>query len=161
MADYFEETYQESQEVSTKIPAKVISNWLLGVVSGIMNARNIDIIEFRENVSPRQFVVLLDEHLQGIVSSTSGKSVLEEMFKTGKDSTVIITEQGLSQISDTQEVRGLVSQVIAANPQAVADYRAGKTQSLTFLVGQVMKTTRGRANPKLVNELLKRKLEEG
>jgi aspartyl-tRNA(Asn)/glutamyl-tRNA(Gln) amidotransferase subunit B len=161
MADYFEETYQESQKVSTKIPAKVISNWLLGVVSGIMNARNIDIIEFRKNVSPRQFVVLLDEHLQGIVSSTSGKSVLEEMSRTGKDSTVIITEQGLSQISDTSEIEEVVIQVINSNAQPVADFKAGKEQALKFLVGQVMKTTRGRANPKLVNELLKRKLEEG
>ena len=161
MADYFEETYQESQKVSTKIPAKVISNWLLGVVSGIMNARNIDVIEFRENVSPRQFVVLLDEHLQGIVSSTSGKSVLEEMSRTGKDSTVIITEQGLSQISDTSEIEEVVIQVINSNAQPVADFKAGKEQALKFLVGQVMKTTRGRANPKLVNELLKRKLEEG
>ncbi|MDI6814969.1 MAG: hypothetical protein QMC90_02650, partial [Dehalococcoidales bacterium] len=70
------------------------------------------------------------------------------------------TQRGLSQISDTQEVKKVVSQVITANAQAVADYKAGKTQSLTFLVGQVMRATRGRANPKLVNELLKKKLEE-
>jgi len=160
MADYFEETYQESQKVSTKIPAKVISNWLLGVVSGIMNARNIDIIEFRKNVSSRQFVVLLMEHLQGIVSSTSGKSVLEEMSRTGKDSTEIITKQGLSQISDTSTIEEEVMKVIKDNEQAVADYRAGKEQALKFLVGQVMKATRGRANPKLASELLMKKLEE-
>ena len=160
MADYFEETYQESQKVSTKIPAKVISNWLLGVVSGIMNARNIDIIEFRKNVSSRQFVVLLMEHLQGIVSSTSGKSVLEEMSRTGKDSTEIITKQGLSQISDTEMIDAEVIAVINSNNKAVADYKAGKEQALKFLVGQVMKATRGRANPKLASELLMKKLEE-
>ena len=161
MADYFEETYQESQKVSTKISAKVISNWLLGVVSGIMNARNIDIIEFRKNVSPRQFVVLLMEHLQGIVSSTSGKSVLEEMFKTGKDADDIITQQGLSQISDTEAIEAEVIAAINSNKQAVADYKAGKTQALKFIVGQVMRATRGRANPQVVNELLEKKLKEG
>jgi aspartyl-tRNA(Asn)/glutamyl-tRNA(Gln) amidotransferase subunit B len=161
MADYFEETYQESQKVSTKIPAKVISNWLLGEVSRIMNARNIDIIEFRKNVSPKQFVILLAEHSQGIVSSTSGKSVLDEMSLTGKDSTKIITQRGLTQISDTRQLEETVTSVINSNPQAVADYKAGKKQSLKFLVGQVMRTTGSRANPKLVNELLEKKLEEG
>ncbi|MBC8429352.1 MAG: Asp-tRNA(Asn)/Glu-tRNA(Gln) amidotransferase subunit GatB [Dehalococcoidia bacterium] len=161
MADYFEETYQESQKVSTKIPAKVISNWLLGVVSGIMNTRNIDIIEFRKNVSPRQFVVLLDEHLQGIVSGTSAKLVFEEMFNTGKQATDIIAQRGLSQISDTEVIEREVMAAIRNNAQAVADYKAGKTQSLKFLVGQVMRGTRGRANPRLVNELLEKKLKEG
>jgi len=87
--------------------------------------------------------------------------VLEEMFQTAKEAAQIIQERGLSQISDTQKVKEVVSQVITANAQAVADYKAGRTQSLTFLVGQVMKATRGRANPRLVNEILKKKLEEG
>jgi len=87
--------------------------------------------------------------------------VLEEMFQTGKDADEVVTQRGLSQISDTQVVEEAVSEAIAANAQAVADFRAGKEQALKFLVGQVMKVTRGQANPKLVNELLKRKLEEG
>jgi len=95
------------------------------------------------------------------VSSTSTKAIFEEMFNTGKTADEIITQQGLSQISDTQQVKEVVSQVIEANAQAVTDYKAGKTQSLTFLVGQVMKATRGRANPKLVNGLLREKLKEG
>jgi len=161
MADYFEETYQESQKVSTKIPAKVISNWLLGEVSRIMNARNIDIIEFRKNVPPKQFVILLAEHSQGIVSSTSGKSVLEEMFKTGGSADDIIDRRDLSQISDTRQLEETVLDVINSNAQAVADYRAGKQQSLKFLMGQVMRATGGRANPRLVIELLGKKLEEG
>jgi len=157
MADYFE----ESRRTNMGLTSKEISNWLLGAVSGIMNARNIDITEFRKNVSPRQFVVLLDEHLQGIVSSTSGKSVLEEMSITGKDSTEIIRERGLSQISDTEEIKPVLDEVLRTNAKAVADYKAGKEQSLKFLVGQVMKATRGRADPKPVNEELKKMLEEG
>jgi aspartyl-tRNA(Asn)/glutamyl-tRNA(Gln) amidotransferase subunit B len=154
-ADYFEDCQREHK----KLPAKEVSNWLLGEVSRIMNATNSDISEFREKINPKQLGgLILSSH--STISTATAKSVLEEMFKTGKDATEIITQRGLSQISDTQEVKEVVSQVIQANTQAVADYRAGKPQAIKFLVGQVMKATRGRANPKLVNELLKRKLEE-
>ncbi len=94
------------------------------------------------------------------VSGTSAKQVFEEMFNTGKDAADIVAQRGLSQIGDTQEIEDAVSQVIQANAQAVADYKTGKEQAYKFLVGQVMKATRGRANPPLVNELLKKKLEE-
>jgi len=82
------------------------------------------------------------------------------MFNTGKHATDIIAQQGLSQISDSQEIKLVINEVLSTNPQAVSDYTVGKTQALTFLVGQVMKATRGRANPKLVSELLKKKLEK-
>jgi len=87
--------------------------------------------------------------------------VLEEMYNTGRDAETIIKEKGLGQISDTQEVREVISQIIKANAQAVADYRAGKSQAIKFLVGQVMKATRGRANPNLASKLLKEELKEG
>ena len=86
--------------------------------------------------------------------------MLEEMFKTGRAAMEIITQQGLSQISDTSEIEEAVIEVINSNVQPVADYRAGKSQALKFLVGQVMKATKGRANPKLVNEVLEKKLSE-
>jgi aspartyl-tRNA(Asn)/glutamyl-tRNA(Gln) amidotransferase subunit B len=88
------------------------------------------------------------------------KSVFEEMYNTGRDSAEIIKERGLSQISDTGELEKIVAEVIHSNMQAVADYRAGKETAVKFLVGQVMKATRGRANPQLVNEVLKQKLAE-
>jgi aspartyl-tRNA(Asn)/glutamyl-tRNA(Gln) amidotransferase subunit B len=159
MADYFEDL----QQACPAAPPKEISNWLLGPASAIINANNIDIIEFRKKLSPKYFASLLMEHLQGIVSSTSGKSVLEEMFNTGKSADDIIAQQGLSQISDKKTIEITISATIKlnANAQAVADYKAGKKQSLKFLVGQVMKATRGRANPALVNELLEKKLKEG
>ncbi|GAH14885.1 unnamed protein product, partial [marine sediment metagenome] len=160
MADYFEACTKAPEYM--KLPqdrrAKEVSNWLLGEFSRLLNATNTEIKDSR--VSPEQLCQLLDLIYKSSISGTSAKPVFEEMFNTGKQATDIITQRGLSQISDTQEVKEVVSQVIAANAQAVADYKAGKTPALKFLVGQVMKATRGRANPKLVNELLDRKLKE-
>jgi len=156
MADYLEDCQREHKE----LPAKEVSNWLLGEVSRIMNASNCDINEFRKKVSPERFSgLVLATH--GPVNTATAKFVLEEMFNTGRQAADIIAQQGLSQISDTEAIEREVMAAIRNNAQAVADYRAGKKQSLKFLVGQVMRATRGRANPRLVNELLEKKLEEG
>jgi aspartyl-tRNA(Asn)/glutamyl-tRNA(Gln) amidotransferase subunit B len=161
MADYFEESTKtkEYKEVPQDKAAKEISNWLLGEVSRIMNSNNIDIPEFRKRVSPERLVRLSVLESEAAINTATAKAVLEEVFTTGKDPDRIIAEQGLGQISDTQEIEETVSQVIASNPRALADFKAGKEQALKFLVGQVMKATRGRANPQLVNELLKKKLQ--
>jgi len=156
MADYFENCLKVGREV----PPKEISNWLLGEVSRIMNAHNIDIDGFSQKVRPEGLVKLAVLNSQAVVNTATAKSVLEEMYQTSKEADGIITERGLSQISDTQELEEAVAQAVADNAQAVADYKAGKETALRFLVGQVMKVTRGRANPQLVNELLKKKLEE-
>jgi aspartyl-tRNA(Asn)/glutamyl-tRNA(Gln) amidotransferase subunit B len=157
MADYFEDCLKISQDVSPK----KTSNWLLGDVSRIINANSIGIIDFREKVSPEKLVPLMVLEKQGAISSTSGKSVLEEMFETGRGPADIIEELGLSQISDNETIEIEITKAIKLNPQAVADYKAGKKQSLRFLVGQVMRATKGRANPAVVNELMEKKLEEG
>jgi len=161
MADYLEDSHEteEYKKLPQHKAAKEVSNWLLGPVSGIMNANNIDINEFRERVTPKQLSRLILASHSAINISTA-KSMLWEMFNTGKDPDTLLKEGERGQISDTQEIEEAVTQVIMANAQAVADYKAGKTQSLTFLIGQVMRNTNGRANPKLVNELLKKKLEE-
>jgi aspartyl-tRNA(Asn)/glutamyl-tRNA(Gln) amidotransferase subunit B len=104
---------------------------------------------------------LIALNTDGAINTVVAKSVLDEMYKTGKGAEDIVKERGLSQISDTGALDAEVAKIINTNAQAVADYKAGKAQSLKFLVGQVMKATRGRANPKLVSELLKKKLEEG
>ena len=103
---------------------------------------------------------MLDLMHKGSISGVSAKLIFEEMFNTGNQAADIIAQRGLSQISDSQEIEEAVNQVITASAQAVADYRAGKEQALKFLVGQVIRATRGRANPKLVSELLKKKLEK-
>jgi aspartyl-tRNA(Asn)/glutamyl-tRNA(Gln) amidotransferase subunit B len=155
MADYFE----DCQRVSNEVPPKEISNWLLGEVSRIMNDNNIDTGEFREMVSPERLSgLILSAH--STINTTTAKSVLEQMFNTGRSADEIVNERGLSQISDTKQLEEAVVEVIKSNVQPVADYQVGKEQALKFLVGQVMKATKGRANPKLVNEVLKQKLAE-
>jgi aspartyl-tRNA(Asn)/glutamyl-tRNA(Gln) amidotransferase subunit B len=160
MADYFEDCLKI--ETPRSLPpaerAKMVANWLLGEVSRIMNANNIDILDFRKKVSPDKLVKLVVLNSEGVVTASTAKPVLEEMYKTGRDATEIVTQQGLKQISDTQEIETAVAEVVAANTQAVIDFKAGKEAALKFLVGQVMKATRGRANPQVVSELLKKKL---
>jgi aspartyl-tRNA(Asn)/glutamyl-tRNA(Gln) amidotransferase subunit B len=161
MADYEEEFVAEAQPTNLpkdEIP-KLGSNWLLGEVSRIMNTSNIDVSDFRKKVSAEKLVRLTVLNSEGTISNATAKSMLEEMFKSGKDPNTLLKEGERSQISDTQELEEAISQAISDNAQAVADYRAGKEQAVKFLVGQVMKVTRGRANPQLVNELMKKKLE--
>jgi len=161
MADYEERFITTGKPTSMSPPdrAKLGSNWILGEVSRIMNANNIDIVEFGKRVSPEKLVNLAVINTEGIVNTATAKSMLEEMFETGKNPDTLLKEGDRSQISDTVQIEGAISQAIAGNTQAVADYRAGKEQALKFLVGQVMKVTRGRANPQLVSQLIKKKLE--
>ena len=155
MADY----YEAASRVKEDVTPKEVSNWLLGEVSRIINARNIDIETFREKVSPDNLAALiLSSH--DTINAATAKSVLEEMYNSGKNADEIIQEKGLSQISDTSELEKIALEVINSNTQPVADYRAGKETALKFLVGQVMKATRGQANPQLVNEVLKKALDE-
>ena len=153
MADYFEEA------ASKDITPKEVSNWLLGEVARIINANNIDIDVFNEKVTPDRLAELIVSSHQTVNTATA-KSVLEDMFTTGKTADEIITGRGLGQISDTQELEKIVSEVINSNAQPVADFRAGKEAALKFLVGQVMRATKGQANPQVVNEVLKKKLVE-
>ncbi len=157
MADYFENVCRAG---GSAIPAKTVSNWLLGSVSAIINENSIDASEFVGKVTTKQLAELLSLEAKAVVNSATAKSILEEMYKTGKTAVEIVAAQGLTQISDTGELEKVAAQVIQANAQAVADYRAGKAQSLAFMVGQMMRATKGRANPKVVTEVLKKKLGE-
>ncbi|HEU4834735.1 MAG TPA: hypothetical protein VFS90_09985, partial [Pyrinomonadaceae bacterium] len=101
-------------------------------------------------------VRLIDE---GKISGKQGKDVLVEMFQSGKPAQAIIEERGLVQLSDTGEIDALIDDVIAANPDQLANYRAGKETLFGFFVGQVIKASKGKANPKVVNERLRQKLQ--
>jgi aspartyl-tRNA(Asn)/glutamyl-tRNA(Gln) amidotransferase subunit B len=155
LAEYFESCLKPGDASPAR--AKAASNWLLGEFTRLMNAANTDITQTR--VTPAELTHLLDLLQQGKISGTSAKTVFEEMFNSGKKADEIIQQQGLSQITDTGEIENAAAQVIAANPQPVADYKAGKVQALKFLVGQMMKATRGRANAALAQELLIKKIE--
>jgi len=154
MADYFETLARSNATLSPKN----ISNWLLGPASAIANASDIDMTEFSQRVDHEKLAGLLVLESKAVINMATAKLILEEMFKTGKSADDIVKENGLSQISDTGAIEQAVVQVINSNPQAVSDYRAGKETAIKFLVGQVMRATRGRANPQMVNELLKKKL---
>jgi len=163
MADYEEDFIQTGKpaDMSEAERAKLGSNWILGEVNRIINANNIEVTDFNEKISPKELATLLALNASGAINTATTKSVLEEMFNTGKDADEIVKEKGLSQISDSGELEDAVGQAIADNPQAVADYNAGKETAVKFLVGQVMRVTRGRANPQLVNDILKKKLNQG
>jgi aspartyl-tRNA(Asn)/glutamyl-tRNA(Gln) amidotransferase subunit B len=111
-------------------------------------------------VSPEELGALVRAVDEGRISGKQGKDVLVEMFRTGKGAQAVIEEQGLAQISDTAELERVVAEVIAANPKQLEQYRAGKEALFGFFVGQVMKASQGKANPKMVNELLRAKLRE-
>ncbi len=153
MADYFEDLVG-----AQAAPAKDVSNWLLGPVSAIMNQHNADIVEFRNQVGIERSAQLLGMGSSGVITAATSRIVLEEMFTTSKSADVIVREKGLGQISDSQAIEAAVARAIDSNPKAVSDLRAGKEHAIKFLVGQVMRSTRGQASPQMVNDLLKKKL---
>ena len=154
MADYFEVTVKQ-----LPMQAKLCANWIMGDVSGRLNKENIEITQCP--VSPGQLAGLLLRISDGTISGKSAKDVFESMWQGehGGDADAIITAKGLKQISDDSEIERLIDEVLAAFPQQVADYRSGKEKAFNSLVGQVMKATKGKANPGQVNTILKKKLE--
>jgi len=141
---------------SIKQRAKTVSNWMLGDFARLLNQAGIDIDQSK--VEPRSLYDMIGLIEQGAISGKSAKAVFEVMFETGKPAAEVVRELGLTQISGEEEIAAVVDKVLAANPKAVEDYRSGKAEAAKFLVGQVMKETRGRANPGMVNDLLRQKL---
>jgi aspartyl-tRNA(Asn)/glutamyl-tRNA(Gln) amidotransferase subunit B len=152
MADYFEDCVK----LTGPGKAKMVSNWLLGDFSRLLNATNTEIENAK--IDPKRLADMLVLVDTGAMSGPTAKAVLEEMFQTGKGASEIITEKKLSQISDAGEIREVVKRVVADNAGPAADYTAGKQQALTFLIGQVMKATRGRGNPGVVREIIMQEL---
>jgi len=148
MADYFENCFK----LMDPSKAKMVSNWLLGDFSRLLNATNTEVENVK--IGPKHLTEMLGLVDNGTISGPSAKAVLEEMFHTGKRASEIVTEKKLNQISDAGEIREVVKQVMANNTGAVADYASGKQQALTFIIGQVMKATKGRANPGVVREII-------
>jgi len=149
-ADYFEEC------VKLFPKPKVVSNWLMSdFKSLIKKEENLENIK----VSPTGIADLLTEVEKGRLSTTMAREVMREMFKTGKGVAQIIEERGLRQISDKESLNAIAEEVIKENPKAVQDFQKGKFQVVKFLVGQLMKKTKGKANPQLANELIEQKLK--
>ncbi len=159
MAAYFEQCITSASaagEKDTGKKAKAVSNWMLGDFARLLNSTNRQIGD--SPVKPGQLAEMLELIDKGTLSGPSAKEVFEEMFETGKSASAIVAEKGLVQISDSGELAIIIDKVIADNDKAVADYRAGKEASLTFLIGQVMKASRGKANPAVVRPIIVDKL---
>ncbi len=150
VGDFFEEA------VSGYSKAKIVANWVNGELAAMLNAANLEIDECA--VTPKHLVELLKLMDKGTISGKIAKTVFKEVFETGKLPHIIIDELDLVQISDEQAIAKLVEQVITENNSVVEEFKQGKEKALGFLVGQVMKLTQGKANPQMVNKLLKDKL---
>lgn len=137
--------------------AKKISNWIMVELLAKVNAEGMELEAVK--IQPEQMAALLKLVDSGDISGKIAKKVFAEMFATGKDPADIIKEQGLVQISDEGALKEMVSHVVEANPKSVEDYKAGKTKAMGFLVGQIMKQSRGQANPAVINKLLAEKLD--
>ncbi len=154
MADYFEKLVATGSAKT----AKEVANWMIGPVSGLMNSNNIDINDFARLIDVAKMAGLLALESKAVINTATAKIVLEDMLKSGKTADHIVEEKGLGQISDSAAIEKQVETVIMTDTQAVADFKAGKETAIKFLVGRVMKATRGRANPQMVNDMLKKKL---
>ena len=153
LADYFEET----AKLASGTDPKKISNWIMGEVLAVLKERNIEIGEFK--VMPLQLAEMFGLMEKGTISGKIAKTVFEEMVECGKSPGEIVEAGGLVQISDEGAIQQIVDKVLENNPGQVAEYKSGKQKVFGFFMGQVMKETHGKANPKLVNELLKKALE--
>lgn len=135
---------------------KIVSNWIM---SELLRELKRDEREIEECPVPASFLSEMLKMIEdGIISGKIAKSVFEEMYRTGKRAEEIVREKGWVQVTDSEEIEKVIEQVLSANPKEVEAYRKGKDKLFGFFVGQVMKATQGKANPQLVNELLKKKL---
>ena len=151
LAEYFEQTAQASGH------PKAASNWIMGEVSHKMKELGIEIGAM--TVRPAALAGLIKLVDAGTVSGSAAKAVFERMYESGDSAEHVVEAEGLGQIDDTDALTALVAAAVRANPDAVESYRGGKTGILGFLVGQVMRETRGKANPQLVSQLVKRALD--
>jgi len=152
MADFFEET------VSGGADAKLASNWVMGDVSAYLNAEGKELDQVA--LTPEGLAGMIKLIENGTISSKIAKTVFKELIENGGDAEKIVKEKGLVQISDEGTLLKIISEVLDANPKSVEDFKDGKNKAVGFLVGQLMKATKGQANPQLVNKLLQQELQK-
>ena len=152
LADFFEDAVKNTDN------AKAVSNWIMGDLLRTLKEKEM---EAEQIPFPGEYlaklVTLIDK---GTISGTIAKKVFEKMFNQGKDPEVIVKEEGLEVVSDESALVAVVKKVLENNPQSVADYKSGKEKAFGFLVGQAMKETKGKANPQMINKILKEELEK-
>lgn len=158
IADYYEETGKESVKLKVKSERlnKEVANWITTELLGRLNAENKTIID--SPIKPKDLAGLIKLIQDGTISGKIAKTVFEEMYNTGKKAEEIVKEKGLVQLTDEKEISKIIEEILAENQTVVNEYKSGKERALSALVGTVMKRTQGRANPQLVNKILKEKL---
>jgi aspartyl-tRNA(Asn)/glutamyl-tRNA(Gln) amidotransferase subunit B len=147
--------FEEANDICNN--PKAVSNWIMGDFTRMLNEKEIEIDESKvtsQNLA--ELITLIDK---GTISSKIAKQVFEDMFETGENAKDIVEKKGLVQMSDEGAIKEIVQKVVDANPQSIVDYKAGKDRAIGFLVGQIMKETKGKANPKLVTDILNSKLK--
>ena len=152
MALYFDKLLEKGAD------AKTASNFLTGEVAAFLKEEKIQIQDSKLSID--NFVKLLDLLKKGTISNNIAKSLIVEILKTGEDAQALVEKKGLSVISDEASILPIIQKIIASNPEQVAAYKGGKDKLFGFFVGQAMKETKGRANPQLLNKLLKQELEK-
>ncbi len=155
-SDYFNETINSDSEL--KNHAKIVVNWITSELFSLLNKNNQDLNN--SPVSPENLGQLIKLISKNEISGKIAKDVLEDMFFSGKTARQIVDEKGLQQVTDQGEIAKVIDEVIAENPKMVEQYLAGKDKLLGFFVGQAMKLTKGKANPKMLNDILKQKLNK-
>ena len=153
---YLSDLFEEATKICGN--AKAVSNWIISDISRILNETEMDPIEIPFDSKQLAGLVMLIE--KGTISSSIGKKVLQELFENPKDPEEIVKEKGWIQISDESAIKEVVLKIIDANPQSVADYKAGKDKAVGFLVGQAMKETKGKANPQMLNKMFVEELRK-
>ena len=151
ISEYFEKV------LAFEAPPKLACNWIIGDLTHVMNESRKTLKDI--NLSPEHLADLTKFIESGEISSKMAKTVFEEIIASAKAPGVIIEEKSLKQISNEGELGRIASELLVANPEQVAQYRAGKTKVIGFFVGQMMKQTRNRGNPTVINRLLKEKLD--
>ncbi|HZH93560.1 MAG TPA: Asp-tRNA(Asn)/Glu-tRNA(Gln) amidotransferase subunit GatB [Tissierellaceae bacterium] len=152
LAHFFEETLDHVKD------AKLLGNWMMGDVLRRLKDEDKDFDQMP--ISSRDLADLINLVKEDKINNNTGKKVLREMFETGKAPGDIVKEKGLIQISDQGELEKIVIETLDSNPQSIEDFKNGKDRAIGFLVGQIMKATKGKANPQLVNKLLMEKIKE-
>lgn len=150
LADYYEAVAAKCSDY------KMVSNWVMGDILRVLNEQKITVADFP--ISAADFADLLNLVADNTISLKIAKTVYEEMLENGGKAKEIVEKKGLAQISDSGALEGIIDQIIADNPQQVEQFRAGKEKIISFFVGQAMKATRGKANPGMVNQMLREKL---
>ncbi len=157
VAEYYEQVVA-SFKVKSKEAYKQASNYLMTDVLRVVNEKNIGIRKF--SIRPAQLSRMIDLINEGTISTKIAKEVFEEMLQTGQDPDAIVEKKGLRQVSDESAIGEVVEEVLQSNPDEVQKYIGGKEKLFGFFVGEIMKKTRGKANPKILNDLLRQKLEK-